>query len=649
MSIEILTEMSNRYGSSPEYVLAGGGNTSYKDETTVYVKGSGTQMGTMGPHQFVAMDMQKLKAMLETQYPQDEAAREAAALADMMDAKLPGQEDKRPSVEAILHALFPYKYVLHVHPALVNGLSCSQEGEAACTALLGEDTVWIPLTKPGYILAAACHKAFAEKQRQIGSFPQVAILQNHGIFVAADTVEEIDASMDKVMAALGARLTETPDTTEVEYDRERACAVAPALRMLYSARGEAVATFRHSRMVREFTADKKSMEPLMEPFTPDHIVYCKDTPLFVEYGEDYRAAFADYTLKKGAPPKIVAVGGLGFFALGKNKKEADIAGLLFLDAMKVAVYSRSFGGPLSLPRYYTDFILNWEFESYRQKVALSSANPKRLAGKIAIVTGGAQGFGKGIAQAMAAQGAYIVVADMNLQGARACCAELEGISGPGGAYAVGVNVADEASVRSMVEEAVLGYGGLDILVSNAGIAIAGSLPEMTKEKFEKVTAVNYTGYFLCTKYCCEPMKLQRQYSPEYLMDIIEINSKSGLTGSNKNFAYAGSKFGGVGLTQSFAMELVEFGVKVNAICPGNLLDGPLWSDPEKGLFRQYFDAGKVPGAKSVADVRAYYEAKVPMKRGCTTDDVACAILYIVEQKYETGQAVPVTGGQIMLK
>ena len=131
-------------------------------------------------------------------------------------------------------------------------------------------------------------------------------------------------------------------------------------------------------------------------------------------------------------------------------------------------------------------------------------------------------------------------------------------------------------------------------------------------------------------------------------DIIEVNSKSGLEGSNKNFAYAGSKFGGIGLTQSFALELCEHNIKVNAICPGNFLDGPLWTDPERGLFVQYLRAGKVPGAKTVEDVKKFYEAKVPMKRGCFPEDVARAIFYAVEQKYETGQAIPVTGGQCML-
>jgi NAD(P)-dependent dehydrogenase (short-subunit alcohol dehydrogenase family) len=163
-----------------------------------------------------------------------------------------------------------------------------------------------------------------------------------------------------------------------------------------------------------------------------------------------------------------------------------------------------------------------------------------------------------------------------------------------------------------------------------------------------VTGVNYKGYFLCVQEAAPILATQHAARPDYLSDIIQINSKSGLEGSNKNFAYAGSKFGGIGLTQSFALELIADGIKVNAICPGNFFDGPLWSDPENGLFAQYLRTGKVPGAKTIADVRHFYEAKVPMGRGCTTGDVMHALFYLQDQRYETGQAVPVTGGQVML-
>jgi sorbitol-6-phosphate 2-dehydrogenase len=241
------------------------------------------------------------------------------------------------------------------------------------------------------------------------------------------------------------------------------------------------------------------------------------------------------------------------------------------------------------------------------------------------------------------------LADLNEEGALNCARELCDEYGEGHAIGVKTDVSDEASVSAMIDAAVKAYGGLDVMISNAGIAIAGGLDEMTLQKFNLVTSINYAGFFLCAKYASEIMKTQREHHPAYTADIIEINSKSGLEGSRKNFAYAGSKFGGVGLVQSFALELVEYGIKVNAVCPGNLLDGPLWSDPEKGLFKQYFEAGKVPGAKSVADVRRFYEAKVPMNRGCTTRDVSRAVMYLIEQQYETGQALPVTGGQIMLK
>lgn len=267
----------------------------------------------------------------------------------------------------------------------------------------------------------------------------------------------------------------------------------------------------------------------------------------------------------------------------------------------------------------------------------------RLAGKITVVTGAGQGFGKGIAEELYKEGATIVIADMNLPQAEAVAKEMGDR-----AYAIGVNVSDEESCANMVAQVVEKFGGLDIMIANAGVVRSGPIAEFEKKDFDFVTAVNYTGLFLTCKYAAIIMEAQHEADPTAMFDIIAMSSKSGLEGSNKNFAYAGSKFGSIGLVQSFALELCAYNIKVNAVCPGNYLDGPLWSDPEKGLFVQYLTAGKVPGAKTIEDVRRFYEAKAPMNRGCLPIDVARAVMYCVEQKYETGQALPVTGGQVML-
>lgn len=277
-----------------------------------------------------------------------------------------------------------------------------------------------------------------------------------------------------------------------------------------------------------------------------------------------------------------------------------------------------------------------------------AARGGRVEGRVAIVVGASRGIGEGIARDFAKEGARVlIVCSRTIDEAREVAEEINQKYGPDRAVAMQADATREEDVVRMVEKAVESFGGIDILVYSAGIVRAGSVKTMSLEDFELVTRVNYTGYFLCVKHAARVMAEQHRRDPARWMDIIQINSKSGLQGSYKNAAYAGSKFGGIGLTQSFALELLEDGVKVNAICPGNYFDGPLWSDPRNGLFVQYLRSGKVPGAKTVEDVRRYYESQIPMGRGVTVEDITRAIYYAIEQPYETGQAILATGGQVM--
>lgn len=297
------------------------------------------------------------------------------------------------------------------------------------------------------------------------------------------------------------------------------------------------------------------------------------------------------------------------------------------------------------------FLLGRDYQDALEGTHLPSKFSGRAAvveHKVCVVTGGAQGFGEKIVRELVTNGASVFIADLNLAAAQKLAFQLNKAAKRQVAFALALDVRSEDSVKKMIDHVVLTLGGIDLFISNAGVLKAASVKEMKLDDFEFVTAVNYTGFFLCVKHVAPVMERMNAASKKYFCDIIAIASKSALQGSNKNGAYAGSKFGLLGLVQSFAKELVSANIKINAVCPGNFFDGPLWSDPKNGLFLQYLKAGKVPGAKTVAEVRRYYEDQIPMGRGCLGSDLIKAIYYLIEQKYETGQALPITGGQIML-
>jgi rhamnose utilization protein RhaD (predicted bifunctional aldolase and dehydrogenase)/NAD(P)-dependent dehydrogenase (short-subunit alcohol dehydrogenase family) len=667
--LETLVELSHFYGADPELVLAGGGNTSVKLGDHMLVKSSGSVLATIQPEDFVDLDRAAVQALLDSDLGSSRDEREAAFKQAVLAARREPERGQRPSVESVLHHLMPGRFVVHLHATLVNEFSCCQEGRRLVCQQLRQDVIWVDLVDPGFALAKALQEGLRAFEGTTGKErPRAVIMQNHGLVVSGDTPEEITGDLEWLSASLGAirarvsvevSLGTCQAVDEVEA-RALVNVIGPALRGLLSSAHEPLrmVTFDDSDSVIELVArDGVPGLAMGGPLTPDQIVYCGSFPLWLELKRDESSAdllariavaVAGYTKAHHVPPTVVLVQSLGMFTCGRTWADANTARLVYLDAIKVMTGALRLGGVNYLPDDFRAFIEHWEVESYRRAVSATSAQAGRAEGKVALVTGAAQGFGLEIAQDLVAQGGHVVLSDVNVSGAQRDALALSARFGEGRALGLAVDVTSAESVASAVHQVVRAYGGLDLLVSNAGVLRAASVKTQAEGDFDLSTAVNYKGYFLCVKNAAPVLATQHQVRPDYWSDIIQINSKSGLEGSNKNFAYAGSKFGGIGLTQSFALELVTDGIKVNSICPGNFFEGPLWSDPDRGLFAQYLRTGKVPGATTIADVKRFYESKVPMGRGCTTPDVMKAIYYILDQKYETGQALPVTGGQVML-
>ncbi len=665
--MEVLLKLSHHYGADPEFVIAGGGNTSVKVGDRLFVKGSGHALATIPAEGFVEMDRSKLEALLCSTLSDERMKREEGFKAATLAARIHPEKNQRPSVEALLHHLMPRQYVVHTHSTLVNMVTCCVKGPELATQYANE-LVWIPEVDPGFILSKTLRQSLEDFRKATGrDCPRAVLMQNHGLVICGDSAEEIRSHTDwlvetlrKLIRAAGDAPAYGPVTNvDAAAARNLIHVLGPALRgLLATGENLKIVTFSDEPEVMGLVAgaDGRAVATL-GPITPDQIVYCKSFALWFEpiaeaapdqLVEQLRLAVQEHTKRTGSAPHVILVKGLGMFSAGDDFAGADIVRLVYTDIIKVMAGARKLGGVRYMDDGMRRFIEDWEVESYRKGIVAAGRAGGRVAGKVVVVTGAAQGFGLEISQDLISQGASVVLTDVNAQGAQAAADKINAQLNKPRAIGLPINVADGASVEEAIHQVVRRFGGLDVFVSNAGVLKAGSVKTQPEKDFDFVTTVNYRGYFVCVQKVAPILATQHLAKRDYFSDIIQINSKSGLAGSNRNGAYAGSKFGGIGLTQSFALELVEDGIKVNAICPGNFFDGPLWSDPQNGLFAQYLRSGKVPGAKTIEDVKRFYEAKVPMNRGCTTADVVKAIYYLIEQKYETGQAVPVTGGQVML-
>jgi len=283
----------------------------------------------------------------------------------------------RPSVEALLHALFPQAYVVHLHPALVNGMTCGKNGRQTAEKLFGTRSVWVPVVNPGYILAKTVKDIIDEYTASGKDFPEIVFLRNHGVFAAADSIDGIQNIYRDIMSAIERYVTDTPDVSEVpagEIDRQEVERRRNAVKAVL---GKSECEFLVNREISRLVQSKEAFTPMSSSYTPDHIVYYGHKPLFVQRGgtgdedpaENIRRALEEYRKEyPDNPPRIAAVEGLGMFAAGDSAKRVELMLDLVKDAVKISVYSRSFGGPLFMPKEKIDFIINWEVEKYRSSL-----------------------------------------------------------------------------------------------------------------------------------------------------------------------------------------------------------------------------------------------------------------------------------------
>ncbi len=365
MILNELVKFSNFYGSNEELVLAGGGNTSAKDGDVMYIKGSGTRLADITAEGFVKMSRQKISEIFTKVYPDDDKSREALSLADLMAAKLPGQENKRPSVETTLHSLFPQTYVLHLHPALVNGVTCAVDGKEWAHKLFGDRVLWVDACKPGYTLAKICYDTLKEYKQSAGKDADMLLLQNHGIFIADNNVDSLGEKLYSVMAKIREQVPCDPDFSVGEFDGDKAQLI---FNEIADAFGEdSVITYEPSAASLGYSRSKEAFCDIMNPFNPDQVVYCKPYPIYINSIEEIAPAVESYKANNGFMPKILFVKDCGMYAVDYTPKGSETAAALFNDAMKIAFYAEGFGGAKPMDKELTDFIVNWEAESYRSK------------------------------------------------------------------------------------------------------------------------------------------------------------------------------------------------------------------------------------------------------------------------------------------
>ena len=667
-AVSELIARSNRLGADPRNTNFAGGNTSAKgveiDPVTnepvelLWVKGSGGDLGTLKQAGLAVLRMDRLRALVDV-YPGVEREDEMVAAFDYC---LHGRGGAAPSIDTATHALVDKPHVDHLHPDSGIAIATAVDGEALTQEIFGDKVVWIPWRRPGFQLGLDSARVQQENPYAIGT-----ILGGHGITAWGDTSDEAEANSLFIIQTAAAYIeaNSKPEpfgpvlpgfaALPEEQRRSKAAALAPTIRGLASTDHPQVGHFTDSVEVLDFLASAEHPR-LAELGTscPDHFLRTKvkpmvldlpaDTPvedciarlkeLHESYREDYRAyyerhATPDSPAIRGADPLIVLVPGVGMFSYGANKQTARVAGEFYVNAINVMRGAEGLSTYAPIDESEKFRIEYWALEE--AKLA-RMPKAKALATRIALVTGAASGIGKAIAHRLAAEGACVVIADLDPAKAQAAAAE---IGSSDVAIGVQVDVTDEEQIEAAVAEAVLAFGGLDLIVNNAGLSLSKSLLDTTVADWDLQHDVMARGSFLVSRAAASILIEQGMGG-----DIVYISSKNSLFAGPNNIAYSATKADQAHQVRLLAAELGEHGVKVNGINPDGVVRG-------SGIFAGGWGAQRA-AVYGVAedDLGAFYAQRTLLKREVLPEHVANAVFVLcsADLSHTTGLHIPVDAG-----
>jgi len=663
-----LIARSNRLGADPKNTNYAGGNTSAKgteiDPVTgqpvelLWVKGSGGDLGTLTESGLAVLRLDRMRALVDV-YPGVDREDEMVAAFDYC---LHGKGGAAPSIDTAMHGLVDAAHVDHLHPDSGIAIATAADGEALTTTIFGDRVVWVPWRRPGFQLGLDIAAIKRANPAAIG-----CILGGHGITAWGDTSAEAEANSLWIIDTASAYIAENgaaepfggvragfealPDTER----RDRAAALAGTIRGIASHDRAMVGHFTDSPAVLDFLASEAAPAlAALGTSCPDHFLRTKVKPLFLDlpatasvdeqiarlnelhtqYRTDYQAyydahATAESPAIRGADPLIVLVPGVGMFSYGANKQTARVAGEFYVNAINVmrGAEALSTYAPISDAEKFR--IEYWALEEAKLQ---RMPKPKTHQGRIAFVTGAASGIGKAIATRLAAEGACVVIADLDLEKAQAAAAELGGTDV---AIGVAANVADAEAIQAALNDAVLAFGGVDLVVNNAGLSLSKPLLETTEKDWDLQHDVMAKGSFLVSKAAARVLIDQKLGG-----DIIYISSKNSVFAGPNNIAYSATKADQAHQVRLLAVELGEFGIRVNGINPDGVVRG-------SGIFASGWGANRA-ATYGVAeeDLGQFYANRTILKREVVPENVADAVYVLTgpELSRTTGLHIPVDSG-----